>query len=102
MHAGRRGNKITGFEMPLFSISNPIQNEVSIVISKYSNEKNYYGLRRFFQMVSHVSFIDLGKLSKRNSPDYLNNQVVFLSINFGLVSEYCYFCNKCKEDPLSL
>ena len=88
--------------MPLFSISNPIQNEVSIVISKYSNEKNYYGLRRFFQMVSHVSFIDLGKLSKRNSPDYLNNQVVFLSINFGLVSEYCYFCNKCKEDPLSL
>ena len=70
--------------------------------SKYSNEKNYYGLRRFFQMVSHVSFIDLGKLSKRNSPDYLNNQVVFLSINFGLVSEYCYFCNKCKEDPLSL
>ena len=88
--------------MPLFSISNPIQNEVSIVISKYSNEKNYYGLRRFFQMVSHVSFIDLGKLSKRNSPDYLNNQVVFLSINFGLVSEYCYFCNKCKEDALSL
>ena len=88
--------------MPLFSISNPIQNEVSIVISKYSNEKNYYGLRRFFQMVSHVSFIDLGKLSKRNSPDYLNNQVVFLSINFGLVSEYCYFCNKCKEDPISL
>ena len=88
--------------MPLFSISNPIQNEVSIVISKYSNEKNYYGFRRFFQMVSHVSFIDLGKLSKRNSPDYLNNQVVFPSINFGLVSEYCYFCNKCKEDPLSL
>ena len=34
-------------------------------------------------MVSHVSFIDLGKLLKRNSPDFLNNQVVFPSINFG-------------------
>ena len=53
-------------------------------------------------MVSHVSSIDLGKLLKRNSPDYLNNQVVFPSFNFGLVSECCYFCNKCKEDPLSL
>ena len=36
-------------------------------------------------MVSHVSFIDLVKLLKRNLPDYLNNQV-FPSINFGLVS----------------
>ena len=53
-------------------------------------------------MVSHVSFIDLGKLLKRNLPDYLNNQVVFLSINFSLVSECCYFCDKCKKDPLSL
>ena len=31
-------------------------------------------------MVSHVSFIDLGKLLKRNFPDYLNNQLFFLAL----------------------
>ena len=34
-------------------------------------------------MVSHVSFIDLGKLLKRNLPDYLNNKAVLCSINFS-------------------
>ena len=53
-------------------------------------------------MVSHVSFIDLGKLLKRNSPDYLNNWVVFPSINFGLLSKCCYFSYTWKEDSLSL
>ena len=53
--------------------------------SKYSNKKNYLWLKKVLTMVSHVSFIDLVKLLKRNSPDYLNNQV-FPSINFGLVS----------------